>query len=89
MKTSLGWPRWFMWIGGTLAVVGFVTVQVVDVVKFLTEGNSVVVRRVFQPPALLSSILFEFGLFDAVLLSLLVWIAAQRWRSRKHSRRHF
>jgi hypothetical protein len=75
-----------MWVGGTLAGVGFITMQAAYVAKFLTEGDSVVVTRAFQQPMLLSSILFDMGIFDAVLLSLLLWIAVQRWRSRRPDR---
>ncbi len=83
MKGSLRWPRWFMSVGGALAILAFVSVQVVYAMKYWTEGDSVRMNVRYQQPMLLSSALVVASIGDFILLAMLAGKITEWRRSRK------
>jgi hypothetical protein len=80
---KLRWPRTFMWIGGCLVIVVFVTAQVGYVVKYWTEGNSATMNMRYQQQSLLSSALVVFSILDLIVFGILVQTIVKWWRSRR------
>jgi hypothetical protein len=72
-----------MCVGGALAILAFVTVQVVYVMRYGTEGDSVRMNVRYQQPMLLSSALVVASIGDFILFAMLARTITEWWRSRK------